>query len=139
MHLVGVRPRSGTRPKSPLRRSSARVADRGVCPVHLHVPVGADHQQPGPREVTGEVDEKIQGAAVGPVEVFQDEQQRLDAGGAAQERRHGLEQPPAVVLGVAGGRGSTCTRSLISETMRATSAAAVPSSARRASGSRART
>ena len=104
-------------------------------PVHLHVPVGSYHQQPGALQVAGQMGEQVDGASVGPVQVFQHHQQRLAGGRGAQEAGHGLQEPGSRW----GSAGSAPTRSRISETMRATSRAPMPSSARRSSGGRAST
>ena len=50
-----------------------------VGAVDLDVAVGADDQQPRALEVAGDVQQQVERAAVGPVQVFEDEEQRLDA------------------------------------------------------------
>ena len=69
--------------------------------VDLDVAVGADEQQAGAVEVAGQMDEQIERAAVGVVQVLEDDDQRLHGGGVAQEAGDGLQQPLALLLGVA--------------------------------------
>ena len=47
--------------------------------VDLDVAVGADDQQAGAGEVAGQMEQQIERAAVGVVQVLEDDQQRLDA------------------------------------------------------------
>ena len=73
--------------------------------IDLDVPVGPHDQQPGPLEVARQVDEQVEGAPIGPVQVLEYEEQRLDPAGVAQEPGHGLEQPPALLFRIARGPG----------------------------------
>ena len=45
--------------------------------VDLNVAVVADDEDAGAFEVAREVDQEVEGAAVGPMEVFEDDEQRL--------------------------------------------------------------
>ncbi len=76
---------------------------QGVAAVDLDVAVGADDQQPRTGEIAGEVLQQVERALVGPVQVLQHQQQGLHGGGVAQEARDRLQQPPAVLFGVARG------------------------------------
>jgi len=49
-----------------------------VGPVDLDVAVAPDDEEPGAGQVAGEVYQVIERAAVGPVEVFDDQEDRLD-------------------------------------------------------------
>ena len=64
----------------------------GMGAVYLHIPVGADNQKPGPGQIAGDMGQHVQGALVGIMQVFQDNQQRLDAGGIGQEGGDRLHQ-----------------------------------------------
>ena len=70
--------------------------------VHLHIAIGADNSQAGALQIACHVQQQVQRAAIGPVEVLKNNQQRLDVRGIPKEAAHGLEQSPAVVLGVTG-------------------------------------
>ena len=52
-----------------------------MAAVHLYIPVGAHYQKSCSRKVAGDVCEHFQGALVGIVQVFKDNEQRLHAGG----------------------------------------------------------
>ena len=69
-------------------------------PVHLHVPVGPGNQQTGPMQIAGEVDQQVQAAAVGVVQVFQYQEQRLHLGSDSQEPAYRLQQAPALLVWV---------------------------------------
>ena len=75
---------------------------QGMGPVHLDIAIAPHDEEPRPAEVAREVDEVVQGASVRPVQVLQHQQNGLDRGGISQKTGDGLEQPPAVVLGIAG-------------------------------------
>jgi hypothetical protein len=72
-----------------------RVARR-----HVLGPVAAEQQQSGGGGAADEVAEQLDGRPAGPLEVVQDEDDRLDLGQALDEAEHGLEQ---VVPGRGGG------------------------------------
>ena len=49
-----------------------------MAPVDLDIAIGADHQQTGSLQVAREVKKEVDGAAVGVVQVFEDDQERLN-------------------------------------------------------------
>jgi hypothetical protein len=71
----------------------------GMGPVEVDVAVGADHEQAQVADVARQVAQQQQRWLVGPVQVVEQEYQRLRAGRVAQEPGHALEQAHA--LGVA--------------------------------------
>src|SRR5581483_6382232 len=86
------RPRTEAQPGCP----------RPVRTIDLHVAVRDEDEQPRAGEIAGEVEEVVEGAAIGPVEVLQDEEHGLHLGRVAQKSRHRLEEAPAVIFRVAG-------------------------------------
>jgi hypothetical protein len=81
-----------------IRCTSSAVSPRAI---HLHVAVRADKQHTRTGRVTGDVRQHVQRAAVGVVQVLQHDDQRLHVRRVAQERRHRLHQPVALLVGVA--------------------------------------
>src|SRR5205085_9710785 len=77
----------------------------GMIAVHLDVAVGRDEKEAGALEVPRQMDQEVEGAAVGPVEVFQDDRHGLHAAGISEKSDDGLEEPPALLLGIRARRG----------------------------------
>ena len=67
---------------------------------HFDVAVRGDHQQARRGQLAGEEAEQEQRRRVGPVEVVEDEDERPRPSGAREERREGIKQPKARLLGV---------------------------------------
>ena len=72
--------------------------------VHLHIAVGADHEQVGRGEVPAEVREQVERALVGVVEVLEHQAEGNLGGSAAEKRHDGLEEAEAILLGCGGRR-----------------------------------
>ena len=70
--------------------------------VHLHIAVGADHEQVGGGQVPGEVREQLQRPLVGVVEVLEHQAEGDLSGGVAEKRHDGLEEAEAILLGCGG-------------------------------------
>ena len=120
----------------------AQLAQRGrerMGAIHLHVPISADDEEAGALEIAGQVDQQIQ--------VPRSAQWRSSSTIKRGWTEEALRRKPVTAWrrrqrsssGSPSAWGSTSTLSRISETMRATSAAPVPSSDFSFSGSRART
>ena len=61
--------------------------------LHFDVPVGTEDEEPGVRHLAGEEAEQEKRILVGPVEVLEDEGERLGAGGVLDEGRDRVEKP----------------------------------------------
>ena len=72
--------------------------------VELGLPVGAEHQETGLARIASQVLQQQQGRLVGPMQVVEHEHHGPVLRGLAQQRAHGLEQPRARALRVAGQR-----------------------------------
>jgi hypothetical protein len=71
-----------------------------VGAIHLHVTVGADDQKVAIGYRAREVDEQVEGAVIGVVEILEHQQDRLPTCGIPQEGDDTLQQAPALVLGM---------------------------------------
>ena len=78
----------------------------------LHIPIRADQEKASARHLASEVEEQIQRATVGPVEVLQHDEQGLYRAGVAQKAGHSLEEPPALLVGVRSDRSRCRVRQL---------------------------
>jgi len=63
--------------------------------VHLEVSISRHHEQARALKIAPQMEKEIQGAAIRPVQVLQDEHDRPHPTGAAQEIAHCREEPPA--------------------------------------------
>ena len=73
-----------------------------MCPVHLDIPVGADHQHPHSVQSPGEVLQEIDGCCIRVVQVFEHDQQWQARPYSPQEITNGLHQAIAILIRVSG-------------------------------------
>ena len=86
-------------PATPLDASQLAQRPRErMMATELDVPVGADHQQSGARQLPRHELEELQRGGVRPVEVVEHDHQRARARRRGQERVHRVEEPEARLL-----------------------------------------
>ena len=114
---------------------------QGVTPAQLHVAVGADQQDARSRQLPRQELHQQQRRLVRPVQVVEDEDQRLLPGRVLEEVGEAVEEAEARLFGrQLGGAGwSPGSRSRTSETTSAMTGAPPPISESSAAGSRSRT
>ena len=71
-----------------------------VISIYFYISICPDNQEPRPGQVTGNVGQHIQGTLFGIVQVFQDNEQRLDTGGVDKESGNCLQQPVSFLFRV---------------------------------------
>ncbi len=77
----------------------------GVAAIQLHVPVAAHDEQAARAERARQVLEQEQCRPIRPVEIVEDQEDRVRARGVEEEGRDALEEPVALLLGSALRRG----------------------------------
>ncbi len=87
---------------------AGQVAERleqRMLAAELHVAIGADHEEPRRTHLARQELQQQERRLIGPLDVVQDEDQRLRAGGVPQKGGDAVEEPEARLLGLERGRG----------------------------------
>ena len=75
-----------------------------MCAVHLDIAIGTHDEYARSAKIACQVEQQIERASIGVVQVFEHEQQWSIGGCVGQESDPGLEQSTAIVLRIPGWR-----------------------------------
>jgi hypothetical protein len=78
------------------------LAEEAWQSLHLALAVGTEEESPGTPQLRSEVRQEQDRALVGPVEIVEDEDDRLALGRPKEERGDAVEEPQAGLIGIAG-------------------------------------
>ena len=104
VHLRDGQAREKELLEAPLPAQLPERLGEWVPPGHLDLPPGPDHQQPAAGETSGQLAQQLQRRRVGPVEVLEHQDDRMDGGGVEEEGRDALHQLVARVFSGGPGR-----------------------------------